>query len=316
MSGATGGVRDRAAHALPNRKRAGLTARAPSSSDDHPTPPPPTVAPRRQPRQELRPDRGRARPRSGRHGASFEHEPAKRKLLREPCGRGGRNPTPCTVAGHLHPRRPRGDDVHPTSSTERVVCARLASLDPQGCAPERTLIHDVPAGERRSRSSPPSQLTDRDRDRPRRRASVSASITFADELLDVEHGQQRVAAARRSAMTWREKIASTPMSLAIAVRIPGSSVRVDRDAPAARKSATTSTSRRSPDPPLPSASMLAAVSSRAARSAASTAPTRCRSASVRSQRADLGGLRHQHRLALDVLDDRVEVRRSRSARNG
>ena len=50
---------------------------------------------------------------------------------------------------------------------------------------------------------------------PRRRASANAAITFPEEP-DVDRVKS-VSPARPWAITWREKIASTPMSLAIAV---------------------------------------------------------------------------------------------------
>ncbi len=58
---------------------------------------------------------------------------------------------------------------------------------------------------------------------PRRRASASALITFAE--LPLVEIASRVSRSRPWAITWREKIASVPMSLAIAVRIAASSVR-------------------------------------------------------------------------------------------
>src|SRR3954465_11170979 len=123
-------------------------------------------------------------------------------------------------------------------------------------------------------------------------------------------------------ITWREKIASVPMSLAIAVRMAGSSARsiarrAGQPCGAARTSATASIASVA-EPPLPSASR-APPASRRARSAAAAAagaarpppaPRRGeRRASLRQrlleQRADLLGL-HEDRCA-QIAQHGVEV---------
>ena len=101
------------------------------------------------------------------------------------------------------------------------------------------------------------------------RASTSAWITLSE--LPLVDSAISASPAPPYAITWREKIASVPMSLAIAVRIAGSSVRSSARRPALRKSATTSVASVA-EPPLPSASSVppAASLARSSRAAASS----------------------------------------------
>ena len=113
-------------------------------------------------------------------------------------------------------------------------------------------------------------------------------------------------------MTWRAKIASVPMSLAIAVRIDGSAVRSSAGragqplrAGGSEKSATASIASVA-EPPLPSASSRppASKQARSARAAAASS-ARFVAERLRAQRADLRRL-GQHGRA-HVREHRVEV---------
>ena len=241
-----------------------------------------------------------------------EHEAAEAKLARPAGRRYGRKPTPWTVPRtrtRLRTRRAAARGASHASShqlPQRVVGARLRLLDPGDVlgASDHHVVGEPLAGDRGRRRSRPSRSS----------ASPCAAPRPAPRSRCASCPRSRARAARLRAtpyaITWREKIASVPMSLAIAVRIAESSVRSIagrlRAAPyGARKSATASIASVA-EPPLPSASSLP-PRSKLARSAAAALDQRRAvvGQGLRPQRADLPRL-HQHRAA-HVLDDRLEL---------
>ena len=224
-----------------------------------------------------------------------EHEPRQPKLDREPVDEG---PEPDALHDAGHPRA----DPHASSTS-----GGTRSPGPPGsagCAPSARSRRGRRAPRRRSarRRSP------RTRSSPARAAAPrpSAAITFADDP-EVD-SVSSVSPARPCAITWREKIASTPMSLAIAVSTAGSSVRSRARRPRARRSATTSIASVA-EPPLPKRQHA-----RAQRPRRRGEHRRVLRQRPLAQRADL------RRLELDraphVLAHGVQIGRRRSPRNG
>ncbi len=222
-----------------------------------------------------------------------EHEPRQPAGRREPVDEG---PEPDALDDAGHPRAdpqrraPRAGGTRSPAPPGSAGCAPSARSRRGRRAPRR---RSARRRSRRSRSSPARAAAPRPK--PRSRSPTTPRSTAS------------AACPRRRpcAITWRAKIASTPMSLAIAVSTAGSSVRSRARRPRARRSATTSIASVA-EPPLPKRQHA-----RAQRRRRRGEHRRVLRQRLLAQRPDL------HRLELDraphVLAHGVQIGRCRSS---
>ena len=320
MSGVTGASRLARARAGDDREAA-LAASARASSGGDALDRAPAAAPRARSRVEEALDgrRRRPRPRAARRARRCARSRSGR--ARAPAGtrtggsrRPGPSPRPAPRRAAPSARR-RSRAAAPTSSTQHVVGARLRLLDARDVLRARD---DHVVGEPLGRDPAAVVADHRDRREAAARAPrASAAITFARAAAGRERQQRRRPAARRRSPGARRS-RPAPMSLAIAVRIAGSSVRSSAGAGQPRrraKSATTSIASVA-EPPLPSASSLppAVEARRAASAAAASSSSRSVGERLLAQRADLLGLHHAPRRARRRAPPRGRARCS--PRNG